>query len=104
MSDNGFAVKILTSAQIISAGVNPAIYKGDSPFVGTNGNWWVGTVDTGVCVQGAEADRVTAETARATAEQSRVSAESARVAAETQRAALGLTMIDGKLCVEVKRE
>ncbi|MEG1515807.1 MAG: hypothetical protein RSD95_13035 [Clostridia bacterium] len=52
----------------------------------------------------AEEARVLAEAARSGAEQSRVSAESARVAAETQRAALGLTMIDGKLCVEVKRE
>ncbi|MEG1515972.1 MAG: hypothetical protein RSD95_13880 [Clostridia bacterium] len=86
MSDNGFAVKILTSAQIISAGINPALYKGDSPFVGTNGNWWVGTVDTGVCAQGAESDRIAAENTRKTNETARTSAESNRATAEQGRA------------------
>ncbi|HIV29012.1 MAG TPA: hypothetical protein IAA64_13700 [Candidatus Ornithocaccomicrobium faecavium] len=47
----------------------------------------------------AETDRATAEQGRVTAEQGRVSAEQQRVAAENERAALGISVVDGALCV-----
>ncbi len=31
---------------------------GDTPFIGENGNWWIGTIDTGICaVQGEKGDK-----------------------------------------------
>lgn len=47
----------------------------------------------------AETARASAEGARVTAENSRVEAEAARVTAETERAALGFSVVDGKLCI-----
>ena len=85
-------VKILNQAQALSAGINPAIYRGHSPYIGENGNWYAyddtlnAVVDTGVCAQGDEAARVAAELERAAAELSRAEGEQQRQAAEAARA------------------
>lgn len=85
-------VKILNQAQALSAGIHPAIYRGHSPYIGENGNWYAyddtlnAVVDTGVCAQGDEAARVAAELERAAAELSRAEGEQQRQAAEAARA------------------
>ena len=85
-------VKILNQAQALSAGIHPAIYRGHSPYIGENGNWYAyddtlnAVVDTGVCAQGDEAARVAAELERAAAELSRAEGEQQRQATEAARA------------------
>ena len=85
-------VKILNQAQALSAGIHPAVYRGHSPYIGENGNWYAyddtlnAVVDTGVCAQGDEAARVAAELERAAAELSRAEGEQQRQAAEVARA------------------
>lgn len=32
--------------------VGPTGPQGETPFIGQNGNWWIGTIDTGVTAQG----------------------------------------------------
>jgi hypothetical protein len=53
MSD---AIRVRLSApQAISAGIDPAYYKGENgltPHIGDNGHWWIGDSDTGVSAAG----------------------------------------------------
>lgn len=130
VAPQALSVRILSDEQAMSAGINPAIFRGKNAYlhiryapngspmddeIGTIPNEYIGlctndnpeaptTADSYVWIhishQNAEDARVAAEQARATAEQDRIAVESARVAAESDRASAE----QGRVTAEAARE
>jgi len=48
----GYATEAWVTANFSGGGGGTPGPAGDTPFIGGNGNWWVGTTDTGVAAQG----------------------------------------------------